>query len=64
MYWCKKAEAAERSKSRTKSEGAVPVAPDSPKVTNIDEQVRTEANDAVASDSQVKSSLFIKRPHV
>lgn len=46
------AEVAERLKRKTKSGGEVHVASDSPKASSVDEQVRTEANDAVASDSQ------------
>ncbi|RVW58875.1 Cyclin-D3-1 [Vitis vinifera] len=37
---------------KTKSGGEVHVASDSPKASSVDEQVRTKANDAVASDSQ------------
>ena len=51
---------AERLKRKTKSGGEVHVASDSPKASSVDEQVRTDANDAVASDSQVKSAVSIE----
>ena len=46
------AEVAERLKRKTKSGGEVHVASNSPKASSVDEQVKTEANDVVASDSQ------------
>ncbi|KAL6345449.1 hypothetical protein AAG906_017167 [Vitis piasezkii] len=45
-------EVAERLKRKIKSGSEVHVASDSPKASSVDEQVRTEANDAAASDFQ------------
>ncbi|KAK9283136.1 hypothetical protein L1049_011367 [Liquidambar formosana] len=45
-------QAAEKSKCRSKSEGEVNLATDSPKVASVDEQVKIDANAGAASESE------------